>query len=813
MLRQRSHNITDVIPKKNVKTYAFYFLLVFVMCRVSILKDVAPFGLSVIAAAWTCVNPAVLLFGGLMGALSYYPSIHYDLILGALIFCLAYPILEKKMKKKLLEDIGMISLIAAYVVPLLLLKTGTLQSMLTGVMGSTLGVLYYATFKKMIGLKRSLKKRTILTEEELVALTLTMCLFISALGLLNIHTINVGNVVSSYLVMLFGLLLGAGPAACLAVAFGLAMGTKATISLALVGSLAVCALLGGVFRSLKKPGVMFGFLIGNVLLTLYADSFVGSGLLVIEGIIAAVLFALTPWSAVARLKKFTVTKQSMKQVHAQRLKEETTGRLFEFAHMLGSLSRTLSPSKERGVSSEEQMSDICNEVRKAACKGCPRARQCWETEVLDTYTNMVTLLSIYSLERCVQAKDMPSSMLKKCDRSDKLITALNNVFEDVILDKKLQQKLYNCRMLVKTQIEGVSNVIDLMAKQIETRPLFSGEIEDEIMLKLDGQGVRVKEVMVERTYKDKLRIQMQVKSCGGNGVCENKIKNTVSKCVGKKMNLNKDLCLVEGKKNRYCTLTFTEASIFEPIIGVAKTNKAGSSISGDSLSILPLDDTTYLFIMSDGMGSGIEAHKESKTTVDLVSLFFRTGFNRETVFETINDILLLRGEDEIFSTLDVCVLDLTAGVIELTKIGSSPSYIVKDDQMEKITSTNLPIGILDNITPAAFRRTLNADDCLIMMTDGVYDNLNDKMTARELSQYMTFLQHSSKDASSMANHILKTAIGNDEPSDDMSVLCMYLKEAMPITKSTTIKNRMTNVLHIDRAKRKNINTDNVGLSE
>lgn len=813
MLRQKSNNITAIIPKRNTKTYAFYFLLVFIMARVSILTDVAPFGLAMIAATWTCVNPIVLILGGFIGALSFYPAIPYDTLLGIAVFALSYPIIQKKLKKKVLEDIGLISLIAGYVVPLLFFKTETLQLLLTGFMGAALGILYYSTFKKILKLKHSVKRRTILTEDEIVALTLAMCLVISALSYLNVYTINVGNVVSSYIAMMAGLILGAGPAACLAVAFGLAMGTKASISLALVGSLAVCALLGGVFRSLKKPGTLFGFMIGNVLLTLYADNFVGSGLLVIEGIIASGLFILTPRKFIARLQKFTVSKQGIKQVHATRLKEETTNRLADFAHMLKSLSNTLTPAKERGKSTEEQMSNICGEVRRAACKGCPRARQCWETEVLDTYTNMITLLSIFSMERCVQAKDVPYSLMKKCNRTDTLVTALNNVFEDVVLEKKLQQKLFNCRMLVKTQIEGVSNVIDTMAKQIESRPVFSAELEEEIMLKLDKAGVRAKEIMVERTYKDKLHIQLQVRKCGGNGACENKIKNIVSGCVGKKMNLQRDLCLAEGSKKKYCSLTFIEASLFEPIIGVAKSTKAGSSISGDCISVMPLDDTTYLFIMSDGMGSGIEAHQESKTTVDLVSLFFKTGFNRDTVFETINDILLLRGEDEIFSTLDVCLLDLTAGVVELTKIGSSPSYIIKDGQLEKITSTNLPIGILDNVTPAAFRRTLHLDDCLIMMTDGVYDALNDRMTTRELSQYMDYLQHSGKDANAMAKHILKTAVGEDMPLDDMSVLCVYLKEAVPAKKSTTIKNRMTNVLHIDRAKRKKVQTDTIDLSE
>ena len=232
------------------------------------------------------------------------------------------------------------------------------------------------------------------------------------------------------------------------------------------------------------------------------------------------------------------------------------------------------------------------------------------------------------------------------------------------MEKKLQQKLYSSRLLVKTQIEGISSVIGNMAVQMESRPIFLGDMEEEITLKLDSAGIRAKEVLVERTYKDKLKIQIQVKSCGGKEDCENKIKNIVSACARKKMKLQKDLCLMEESKKKYCALTYTEASMFEPIIGVSKITKEGSRISGDCVSSMPLDDTTYLLIMSDGMGSGEKAHKESKTAMDLVSLFFKTGFTREAVFETINNIMLLRGEEEIYSTLDVCTIDLAAGTIE-----------------------------------------------------------------------------------------------------------------------------------------------------
>ena len=171
-----------------------------------------------------------------------------------LIFAFVQPFLQKNLKLSKIEDTRIISLILSYLIPVAILKSYDLQVIALGIMGTALGVLYYLTFKKMVLFRQTLKNRTILSEEELIAVTLTLCLLTAAFSYINIYTMNIGNVVSSYLVMLTGFTMGAGPAACLGIALGLSMGTKASISLALVGSLTVCALLSGVFRSFKKIG-------------------------------------------------------------------------------------------------------------------------------------------------------------------------------------------------------------------------------------------------------------------------------------------------------------------------------------------------------------------------------------------------------------------------------------------------------------------------------------------------------------------------------------------------------------------------------
>ena len=60
-------------------------------------------------------------------------------------------------------------------------------------------------------------------------------------------------------------------------------------------------------------------------------------------------------------------------------------------------------------------------------------------------------------------------------------------------------------------------------------------------------------------------------------------------------------------------------------IGVAKTTKADSPISGDSNLQAKLEDGKYLLALSDGMGSGPEARKSSKIAIKMLERLLEAG--------------------------------------------------------------------------------------------------------------------------------------------------------------------------------------------
>lgn len=157
-------------------------------------------------------------------------------------------------------------------------------------------------------------------------------------------------------------------------------------------------------------------------------------------------------------------------------------------------------------------------------------------------------------------------------------------------------------------------------------------------------------------------------------------------------------------------------------VGLAQVARNGHSVSGDSYAILPLKGGKQALLLSDGMGSGREARQASLSAVRLMERLLVAGFQQEMVINTINTLLRLRYPAEKFATMDLALLDLCQGEIELYKLGAPPSLIKNGVSVQVIGTGSLPMGILEEITPE--RKSFSVSEngtTFVMLTDGLWD--------------------------------------------------------------------------------------------
>lgn len=144
----------------------------------------------------------------------------------------------------------------------------------------------------------------------------------------------------------------------------------------------------------------------------------------------------------------------------------------------------------------------------------------------------------------------------------------------------------------------------------------------------------------------------------------------------------------------------------------------GFDVSGDSFQRIDLPGHRVALIMSDGMGTGTRAAAQSEAAVSMLGRFLLSGFDLDFAVNTINSVLLLRGDDETFATLDVALIDLATGTVEMLKSGAAPTFIRSRRGVEAVRAVAAPVGILDRVDTPTVQRRLSSGDMLVMATDG-----------------------------------------------------------------------------------------------
>ena len=137
-------------------------------------------------------------------------------------------------------------------------------------------------------------------------------------------------------------------------------------------------------------------------------------------------------------------------------------------------------------------------------------------------------------------------------------------------------------------------------------------------------------------------------------------------------------------------------------------------------------------------------------------------------------MMLLAGQGERFTTVDLFLLDLWTGKASLDKLGAACSYLMQAEGLSLLGGDALPLGILENVESGEKLMQLHQGDTLILLSDGVEDAYENRQSMEETIRDALTLE-TAQDA---ANAILTGAqSGDTAPADDQTVLVLRLIRA------------------------------------
>lgn len=790
---------------QNCIIYILAFMVSLVGGQDSMFTNIAPFGFAIIAASIGARIPALLVcivtligttikFGG--NGLLFY-------ILTLLIF-LAFVLIKRPKEEEERNEkikVGIQMSLAVFIVQTVkMLFNGFLvYDLAYNIMLSLVTYILYKVFVNALVVFSEAGIKKVFSIEEVMGSALLLAIAVNCLGNLSIFGYSIRNILSILIVLVMGwkngMLVGATTGITIGTVLGILNGQDPTM----LAAYAISGLVAGLLNKLGKIGVIVGFIIGNIILSYVAN---GNTIEVIK--FQEILIAALGLLAVPKSYKLDISTIE----NDEKLLPETTTRTLEenkdTIHKLSKMSDTISQmAKEYEDAAASIVTDEELEQQERA------NREIFEEElfanlegkednllyddlasnnegILDEIFDIMLKKDVITRKEIVQifanhnnyimgfSTDSKEDEYVAQNDIDEVVRAINSSYRISKINFVWKKKLDEKKKTMSTQLNSVSEALSNLANQITTEEQDPyKEEKEEIKALLKDKEINLKDITIKQEESGKYIVSLYTGICDsmdGKDCGVKKISRILAKVLQEKMIIQKQKCGLRADDDT-CMYKFTSEDKFGVQVGIAKSKKADSIISGDTTTQTRLEDGKYLLAISDGMGSGPEARKSSKIAIKMLERLLTSGFNKDTALKLINTTISDNTDEDMYATLDVNILDLYKGEMNFIKNGACPTFIKRRGKVEILKSIALPTGILDNIDLIEYNYELQDGDIIVMCSDGVLDSSKDYLN-KELWIQELLEEIETDDSQRIADILLNEARDNDfgKEKDDMTVI-------------------------------------------
>ncbi len=450
------------------------------------------------------------------------------------------------------------------------------------------------------------------------------------------------------------------------------------------------------------------------------------------------------------LKRRLQVTEVLPQTALQRSQMRTGEKLYRISEVFREIECSFLALDE-DLNDESARARILKELKDKCCGVCDRCKKCEHTTV---YSGFKLLIEAGCIKGRVNLIDLPSEITLNCAHPTELLSALNTLLSEYRRSAIEKENARSGRRLLAEQARGVAEVMKDCAVELSRTRNFGGAAEL-VKKALAAQGICCPEVYVDDLNEVCVLVMGKAEL---KAMCA-----IISEALGRRFIL-KDKTQVDGDKR---CLIFSAPPKMDAVFGMAYAIKSGEKVSGDTHSVIRINERKFLMVLSDGMGSGEYARKVSESAISLIEAFYRAEMPEDTVLNTVNKLLSFN-RDERFTCIDVACVNLDSGRADFVKIGSPAGVIMRDGEIKILESNSLPMGILDNLKPATCTERLKSGDIIVFMSDGITSAFP---SSTELYEFLRGFNP--LNPQSLADKILAGALDNAGHviSDDMTVLC------------------------------------------
>ncbi len=793
--------IKRLFAKQNIVLYTITFMISMVGFEGnSLFFSLAPFGLAIIAGALSNNRPIGIMYVlsligtfigfGLNNLLVYFVT---SLIFFILVLAIR-PILQENVNEK--KKIGghlFFAVVLVQIIPMFF-RSFYVFDLLTSIMLGITTYIFYKIFTNSITMIIDLGTKRAFTIEEVIGTSLLLAIAFTAFGNLNIFGFSIQNILSILIVLVLGWKNGMLVGATGGITIGVVLGVITSSEPIMIAAYAISGLIAGLLNKFGRIGVIAGFTLGNVALAYIANGNTSDLIVFQEILIASLGLLAIPKDIEINIEDLVGSTKLLPEVTERDLEgnkdtiyklNSMSETLYDMAESYSEAAATILSDKELKEQEKTNIDIFVDELRNNL--ESLENNMLYE-EIYYPTEDLITDIFNHLLENDIITEKEFIKILEKNNnyivgfentkgqaREDiyQIVKAINYSYKISKINFIWKKKLDESKKNVSYQLKGVSEAIFKMANDIDKKEDEFLDKRREITKLLEQKEIKIKNIEIKQKSSGRYIVDIYTDICNNLDGTEcdiKKICKILSKVLEQKMIIQKQECGLRLNKD-ICKFTYISDDKFGIQIGIAKSTKAGSPVSGDSSLQIKLDDGKYLLALSDGMGSGPEAMKSSKIAVKMLERLLTAGFEKDVSLKLINSTLSANTEDDMYATLDIEILDLFNGNMEFIKNGACPTFVKRGKSVQLLKSMSLPTGILNDVDLVVYDYDLQDGDILVMCTDGIIDSNKEYLNKHLWLKYL-LEDIETNDAQKIADIIIGEAIDNDfgTQKDDMTVM-------------------------------------------
>ena len=797
-----------LFAKQNIILYTISFLISMVgLSSENVIFSIVPFGLSFIAAALSNGQAVGIMYVlSLIGTfIKFGTNSFLTYFITSLVFFVLVLLIRPKLQDNVNEKkkIGMhlfFAVLLVQIVPVFF-RTFIVYDALISIMLAITTYIFYKIFVSSILMIKEFDSKRAFTIEEVMGTSLLLAITISSFGELSIFGFSVKNVLSILIVLILGwkngVLVGATGGITIGVVLGIIGGSEPLM----IAVYAVSGMVAGLLNKFGRIGVVVGFIIGNVIIAYAANGNSIPLIMFQEVLIASIGLLAVPKNIEINIEDLFGKTKLLPETTGRSLEENQdtiyklnsiSDAIFDMAESYQEAAATILTDEELKMQEKSNIEIFLDEFRQNL-DGL-EDNMLYEDMCNPSDELMEDIFNVLLEKDVISEKDFINILAKHNNyivgfentnnqaKEDvyRIVKAINYSYRTCKINFIWKKKMDESKKNVSSQLKGVSEAISKMAGEIEQKEedIFSDK-KEEIKKILEQKDITITDINIKQEKSGRYIVDVYTNICDeleGTKCNIKKICKILTKIFNEPMVMQNQECGLRMQKDM-CKFTYVSDDKFTAQIGIAKSTKAGSPVSGDSNLHIKLNDGKYLLAISDGMGSGPEAMKSSKIAIKMLERLLTAGFDKDVSLKLINSTLVANTKDDMYATLDIEILDLFNGNMEFIKNSACPTYVKRNGEVQLLKSVALPTGILNNVDLVVYDYDLQDGDILVMCSDGIIDSNKEYLNKQVWLKYL-LEDIESTDAQKIADIIIGEAIDNDfgVQKDDMTVMVAKIKK-------------------------------------